>query len=68
VDAQKEKTYVQCLNCGHIHIVEQRIPMSVSVVRSWCPRCEWNKALNCGYDDMDVAELKDYYLNERYYY
>ena len=69
VDAkEKERTYVQCLNCGHIHIVERKIPMSVSVVRSYCQRCEYGKGLNCGYNEMDVMELKDPYLDERYYY
>lgn len=42
--------------------------MTISIVRSWCPECEWDKGLNCGYDEMDVAELKDYYLNQEYYY
>jgi hypothetical protein len=42
--------------------------MSISVLRSWCPRCEWGKGLNCGYDEMDLMELKDPYLDERYYY
>ena len=41
--------------------------MSISVVRSWCPRCEWEKGLNCGYDEMDILELKDPGLDERYY-
>ena len=68
MDTVKEKTYVQCLNCGHIHIIERKIPMSISIVRSWCPRCEWEKGLNCGYDEMDVLELKNYDLDERYYY
>jgi len=68
VGSEKERTYVQCLNCGHIHIVERKIPMSVSVVRSYCQRCEYGKGLNCGYNEMDVMELKDPYLDERYYY
>ena len=66
--AGKERTFVQCLNCGHIHIVERRIPIEISVVRSYCPRCEYERALNCGYDEMDVLELKSYDLDERYYY
>ena len=42
--------------------------MSISVVKSWCPRCEWEKGLNCGYNELDLMELKDPYLDERYYY
>ena len=67
MDAGKERTYIQCLNCGYIHIIERKIPMAISVVRSWCPRCEESKGLNCGYDEMDLMELKDPYLDERYY-
>ena len=65
---EKERTYVQCLNCGHIHIVERKIPMSVSVARSHCERCGYGKGLNCGYNEMDLMELKDPYLEQRYYY
>lgn len=65
--SEKDRTYVQCLNCGHIHTIERKIPMSISVVKSWCPRCEWEKGLNCGYDEMDVMELQDPYLDERYF-
>ena len=64
---ETEKTYIQCLNCGNIHIVDRKIPMSISIVRSWCPRCEYEKGLNCGYSEMDVIELKSYDLDERYY-
>ena len=67
MNTEKENTYVQCLNCGHIHIVNKKIPIKISVVRSYCPRCEWEKGLNCGYSETDVMELKDYYLDERYY-
>lgn len=67
VDAGKERTYVQCLNCGHIHIIDRRIPMTISVVTSHCIRCEYTKGLNCGYDELDLMELKDPYLDERYY-
>ena len=48
-------------------MVEWKIPISISVVKVECPKCEWEKGLNCGYDDMDVMELKDPYLDERYF-
>ena len=67
MDVKKEITYVQCLNCGHIHIIERKIPMSVSIVGSYCQRCGYQKGLNCGYNEMDAMELKDSYLDERYY-
>jgi hypothetical protein len=37
------------------------------VVKSECPKCEWPKGLNCGYNEIDVIELKDPYLDERYF-
>ena len=48
-------------------MVEHKIPISISVVKSECPKCEWSKGLNCGYNEMDVMELKDPYLDERYF-
>ena len=68
MDAGKERTYVQCLNCGSIHVIERKIPMSVSIVGSYCQRCGNTRALNCGYNEDDVAELQDYFLDLRYYY
>ena len=62
-----ERTWVQCLNCGHIHIVDQKIPFDFSIVRATCPRCEHGKGLHCGYNEMDVMELKDPYLCEDYF-
>ena len=67
MNTKKEKTWVQCLNCGHIYILERKIPISISVVKVECPKCEWEKGLNCGYNKMDVMELKDPYLDERYF-
>ena len=68
MDTVKDKTWVQCLNCGHMHIVERVIPIDISIVRSCCPKCEYDRSLNCGYNEMDVLELKNYDLDERYYY
>ena len=67
MDTRKEKTWVQCLNCGHIHMVEWKIPINISVVKVECPKCEWLKGLNCGYNETDIMELKDPYLDERYF-
>ena len=64
---RKELTYVQCMNCGHIYTVDHTIPIKKTIVDLECPRCEWGRALNCGYNDLDVYELKDYFLDERYY-
>ena len=68
MDTKKEKTFVQCTNCGHIHIVERKITMEVSIINSYCERCGYGRALNCGYNEDDLIELADPYLDERYYY
>lgn len=67
MDTGKERTWVQCLNCGHIHIVERKIPISVSVVKCECPRCEYLKGINCGNKEEDVYIFYDPGLDERYY-
>lgn len=66
MSTEREQTYVQCINCGHIHTVDRKIPMSVSILKSYCEHCGYGKGLNCGYNEMDVMELKDYFLDERY--
>ena len=67
MNAVKEKTYVQCNNCGHIHIIERKIPMEKSIVNSYCERCGHRRALNCGHNEDDLYELVDQFLDERYY-
>lgn len=65
---EKEKTWLQCTNCGRIHIVERHISIEKVIVNSYCDRCGNERALNCGYNEDDVAELQDYFLDCRYYY
>jgi transcription elongation factor Elf1 len=67
VDTGKERTWLQCTNCGHIHIVERKIQIGRSIINSHCERCGHNRALNCGYSEDDLEELMDYFLDERYY-
>ena len=67
MSTEKERTWLQCTNCGHIHIVERKIPMGRSIVNSYCEQCGHGKALNCGYNEDDLRELMDYFLDERYY-
>lgn len=64
---RQENTYVQCLNCGRVHRIERKISMNIAVIESECPYCEWSKGLNCGYSEMDLMELKDFSLDERYF-
>lgn len=41
--------------------------MARSIVNSYCTECGYGRALNCGYTEMDLMELKDPYLDERYF-
>lgn len=62
----KDRSYIQCLNCGNIYIVERKIPMSDAIVKMICPACNHNRGLHCGYNEDDVSELKDYFLDKRF--
>ena len=60
---KRDRSYIQCLNCGNVYAMERKIP----IVKSICPSCNHDRGLHCGYDETDVAELKDFYLDERYF-
>lgn len=64
---KERSSYIQCLNCGEIYTLKRKIPIGISIVKSECPRCKHSKGLNCGHNEMDVMELKDPYLDERYF-
>lgn len=64
---KRDRSYIQCLNCGNVYAMGHKIPMSESIVKSVCPSCNYSRGLHCGYDETDVAELKDFYLDERYF-
>ena len=64
---EKERTWIQCRSCGNVYQINKKVSIEKSIVEVVCPRCHYNKGLNCGYSEMDVLELKDYYLDERYF-
>ena len=64
---EREKTWVQCTNCGHIYTIDDIIPMEKAIINSTCRKCEHERALNCGYSETDCEELKDPYLDCRYF-
>ena len=68
MSTEKERTWLQCTNCGHIHIVDRKIPMEISIVNSYCKNCGYGRALNCGYSEEDSSLLQDQFLDERYFY
>ena len=66
-NGRERSSYIQCLNCGAIYTVERRFQVGASIVKCECPRCQHTKGLHCGYDEMDILELKDWTLDERYF-
>ena len=60
-------SYVQCLNCGNIYITGRKIPVSASIVKRDCPRCDWHKGLNLGDKEEDIYMFYDNSLDERFY-
>ena len=67
MSAEKERSWLQCTNCGYIHIVERKISFEIAIIRSHCERCGNNRALNCGHSEDDAYELADNFLDERYF-
>ena len=67
MNTEKDKAFIQCLNCGHIYVIERKISIEVSIVGCECPRCEWYKGLNCGNKKEDIYYFYDSSLDERYY-
>lgn len=64
---RKERSYIQCLNCGNVYDIEYKIPISNAIVNTVCPKCSHKRGLNCGQNENDVVELKDSFLDERYF-
>ena len=66
-------TYVQCLQCGHIHVEEDGIDgpktsTEALYVMAQCPKCgKYGKGINCGRDVDDVVLYADPYADERYF-
>ena len=64
---EKEKTYIQCLGCGHIYTVDRTISFEFSIINSHCPKCDGRRGLHCGHNEEDLYELQDPYLSGRYF-
>lgn len=67
VGTDKEKTIIQCLNCGHIYIIERKLPIRLSIINSECTRCGYQRGLNCGNKEEDIYYFYDPGLDERYF-
>jgi hypothetical protein len=68
VEVKKEDgNYIQCMNCGKIYVMERKVPISISIVKSECPKCKYGRGLNCGDKEEDIYYFYDNTLDERYY-
>lgn len=68
MDVQKRgRNYIQCLNCGNIYIMERNVPISISIVKCTCPKCNYHKGLNVGDKEEDIVIYMDPSLDERYF-
>ena len=67
VGKKKDGSYIQCLNCGNIYATERKVSITISIVKSECPRCHHDKGLNLGNKKEDLYYFYDPTLDERYY-
>ena len=67
MDTKEIKTWVQCRNCGHVYDINRRVSIEDLFVTAFCPRCNHNKALNCGESLSDVSLYVDRTLDEKYF-
>lgn len=64
---EKESTWIQCQCCGKLYQVDRKIPISISIVRTECPRCEEYSGLNVGYDQDEIYLYMNPNVDERFF-
>lgn len=67
VNTKENKTWVQCRNCGHVYDINRLVSIEDLFVTAFCPRCNHNKALNCGENQYEIDLYADRNLDKRYY-
>lgn len=63
----EDRTYLQCANCGNIYDVENRIPIDKLYIDSYCPICNYSRALNIGDSKDDKYLYYDPHMDEKFY-
>lgn len=58
-EGKRNCTYIQCQECGEIHMVPQGVDVDKLYVMTECPNCGATKGLNLG----DKQETIYYYYN-----
>ena len=67
VNIKEPGCYVQCQHCGKIYQVNYKIPIDVLMVKSACPECRHDIALNLGDKPEDVYEFININVDPRCY-
>jgi hypothetical protein len=66
VVSKQETTHLQCQCCGHLYQINRIIDFNMSIINSVCPRCGYQRALNCGNEEEKYLYM-NVNLDERYY-
>ena len=68
MNTEREKTWVQCQECGEVYQMPQTIDIDKLYIWAHCPICNhMTRGLNLGDNEDDVYYLYDVTLDERYY-
>ena len=67
MNTKESKTWIQCQNCGHVYDTDRHISVEDLFVTAFCPRCNHNRALNCGEDFYEISLYANRNLDARYY-
>ena len=63
---EKEITHLQCQCCGYLYQINGIIDFNMSIINSVCPRCGYQRALNCG-NEEEKYNFYNVNLDERYF-
>ena len=63
----KECTWIQCQSCGNIYLINNKVSIERSIVKSECPECYGHVGLNCGDKEEDIYVYMNVNLDNRYY-
>jgi len=63
----KDRTWIQCQSCGHLYLINKKVSIEKSIVKSICPRCRGHIGLNCGDKQEDIYVYINPNLDERYF-
>ena len=64
---RREKTWIQCTECGEIYTIDRSVSIEKMYVASVCPRCGNKRGLNCGHNKDDLYLFMNVNLDYRYY-